>query len=241
MFSRNKNILTLAILLFWNLSACTGAGPVSSPLTQGIENTATSSSESNHPSTSQEDDSSPSEDSSSEADISPISIAKFNPPAQPTQPVIIDVHLLEIHGTVVLPGGTPDPECGKNDKHPAPFATSIPTVKSWIKAEDASWELKFILGKKETEEDEILPFAVDHCGGFTGRLYIMIGPNPNECGGNEKVKFTASYKDDAGMIYTGDSHIYTCNDAPNFPDAFIELKPLALMMNPNYMEILTNP
>ncbi len=236
---KNKHILILVIFLILNISACTGAGPVSSPLTQGIENTATSSSESNHPSTSQEDDSSPSEDSASESDISPISIAKFNPPAQPTQPLTPQLGLM-VDGIVLLPNTNLNANCEKGFEN-------IPTVKSWTKDSGENWKINYVLGKYESEEDINNPYFVNQCGVFKAKLGLLLGPPKDPCSyGNNEAKLSASYRDSNGMFYTGE-FIYSCHDAYNhdpqnpgvvptkykaLPKAIIQLKSAPMMTLP---------
>lgn len=215
---KNKWIYIFTFLLLFKLPACTGSAPVS----MGGD----SSGETHSIADASPDNTSNSPSTTNVAMASP-------PPAQPTQPVIIGVHLLTINGTVVLPGKNIDPLCGKDNKHPVAFPNAIPEVDSWIKDNGSDWVLKFVLGKKESEEDNILPFAVDRCGNFTGRLYITIGgTDPNQCNGDSQAMFTASYTDAAGITYTGNSQIYSCPLSPPYPDAIIKLHLPYMMENP---------
>lgn len=239
MFSKKKNILSLVILLLWNLYACTGAGPVASPLTQEFENTATKTSDSSNPSSSKNDKTTPSEDSSTEGDIAPISILKLNPPAQPTQPLTPQLGLI-VEGIVLLPSSQLNSKCETNFEN-------IPTVKSWVKEPGENWKLNYILGKYESEEDIYNPYIVNQCGVFTAKLDLTLGPPKNPCSwGNSEVKLSAHYRDSQGFFYNGEI-IYSCHDMDNhdpfhpeiipteykaLPKAVIQLKEVQMMNLP---------
>lgn len=220
---KHKWIYIFTFLLLLNLSACTG----SAPFPAGGENSGGGYSIA---------DTSPDNTSNSPSNTN-VAMAS-PPPAQPTQPVIIGVHLLTVNGSVLLPGKKTDPLCGKDDKHPVVFPDTIPEVDSWIKDNGSDWVLKFVLGKKESEEDNVLPFAVDRCGNFTGRLYITIGgTDPNQCNGDSQAMFTASYTNAAGITYIGNSQVYSCSMSPPYPDAIIKLHLPYMMENPKNISL----
>lgn len=229
LFISNKNKLGILVLfLVFILSACTGAGPTASPLSSGPENSAAGSDNkpgSSHTPGDSTDNTDNSESPSNTANTDSGAVAILAPPAQPTQPLTPHLAFF-VEGTVLFEDTDPNAKCEKN------FA-SIPTVKVWTRDNNNSnWKLDYEVGKYESDADANNPYVLNLCGTFRAALHLLVGPKSDPCNTPQtnEVRYTASYKDPSGTIYTGESHIYTCKDGYNFPQAKIILKARNQMM-----------
>jgi len=229
-------ILPLLLLLSWALSSCTGSGsglPASVIPGGGINEAASGNDSRTQGSDAEgansEDAAAPDSSGEARSNGGGAAVAGVAPSAQPTQPLVPQLGFF-VDAKVVLEGKIYDPDCGKDGKAPPYTVPNIPIVKSWEKeAGSSQWTLKAVLGKYESEEDANNPYVLNTCGQMKARLYLLLGPQNNPCLWNNEAKLSASYKSEQGVFYSGESQVYTCQDAGNLPEALIVLRPLPLM------------